>query len=109
MVSSYKVIIQPGAQLDLAEIRLYIATIIKSPLAAINLEMKLVESILSLKNYPYRTPKYSDKLTLSENEEIRKLIIDNYLILFYIDEEQKQVNVVAVHNHLRDSNHYYTD
>lgn len=100
-MNNYKVVILPNAQKNLDDITFCISEMLKSPLAAVNLELELIEAILSLKENPYRAPLFSDNFRLTPMEEVRKLIIDNYLILFYMDENLYQVNVVSVRNRLK--------
>lgn len=100
-MSKYTVIITQKAQNDLTSISNYITDILNSPMAAINLELKLVESILSLEKNPYRAPLFSEKVELIPNKEIRKLIEDNYIILFEISEMEKNVNVLTIYNRLK--------
>ena len=72
-----------------------------SPIAALDLEIKLVEAMTSLQTNPQRTPIFSERMELTPLQNIRKLVVDNYLILFYIDEKRTIVNIVSVHPHLR--------
>lgn len=86
---------------DLKDISAYISEVLGSPLAAVTLEIKLTEAALSLEENPYRTPRYSENFKLISEKDIRKLIVDNYLILFYVEEETKKVQIVTIYNRLR--------
>lgn len=100
-MANYQVVISPTAQKNLTDISFYITEVLNSPIAAVNLELELVDAMLSLEENPYRAPFFSESFQLTPMEEIRKLVIDNYLILFYVDEAKQQVNVVTVYNHLK--------
>lgn len=102
-MSKYQVFITNQAQKDLSDLSFYITEILKSPLAAMGLEIELIESILSLGNKPHRVPVFSESVVLVSDKVIWKLIIRSYLILFFINEEQSMVNIVAVYNRLMDN------
>lgn len=102
-MSRYTVIITQNAQNDLTSISDYITDSLNSPVAAINLELKLIESVLSLEKNPYRTPLFSEEIELVSNKEIRKLIEDNYIILLEISEMEKKVTILTIYNRLKNS------
>lgn len=98
----YKVVLQPEAIEKLEAITQYVAEALQSPLTALNLEIELMEAIVSLEENPDRAPVFSKKLTLTPLENIRKLVVKNYLVLFFIDEKRQLVNIVSIHNHLKE-------
>lgn len=97
----YKVFITERALKDLEDISAYISDELSSPVAAVNIEIKLTEAALSLEENPYRAPKFSEEYQLIPEKDIRKLIVDNYLILYYVEESQKVVQVVTIYNRLK--------
>lgn len=101
-MKKYKVVLQSEAVANLNAIAMYVSQVLKSPLAAINLEIQLTEAVLSLEYHPQRAPFFSDKFKLSSQEEVRKLIVDNYIILFYIDESSEVVHIVSVYSGLQE-------
>ncbi|GAA0358618.1 type II toxin-antitoxin system RelE/ParE family toxin [Alkalibacterium iburiense] len=100
-MSKYRVILTQNVLNDLEDISSYIENILHSPLAALNLKIKLTKAALSLDEKPYRGSKYSNSLKYIKNKEIRKLVIENYLIFYYVDEYEKEVNVVTIHHRLK--------
>jgi len=92
-MSKYRVFLTERSLKDLENISSYISDVLSSPLAAVNLEIKLTEAALSLEENPYRAPKYSERYELVPEKSIRKLIVDNYLILFYVEETNKAENI----------------
>lgn len=96
-MTSHKVLIQAEAKENIAEIVWYISFILKNPSAALKTEIQIVESINSLRKFPERASmvKHHDiRLTTV----IRKLVVGNYLIFFFIDNNKMEVNVIAVHH-----------
>ena len=99
-MNNYRVFLTQRALKDLENISAYISDKLGSHVAAVNLEIKLTEAALSLKENPYRAPKFSEEYNLIPEKDIRKLIVDNYLILYYVEESQKVVQVVTIYNRL---------
>jgi plasmid stabilization system protein ParE len=64
-----------------------------SPKAAVGQKKKLLAKISSLESNPYRHPVFDADPDLPE---YRKMVIDRYLILYLIDEENKTVDVDLV-------------
>ena len=94
MPELYKVITVSEAQCDILEILLYIARELSSPQAALSLSRTLQRGIDSLSLMPKRIK------TIEEQPwgeiGIRKIRVRNYYIYFWINEEDRIVNVIAV-------------
>lgn len=100
-MSKYKVFLTERALKDLENISTYISDELTSPLAAVNIEINLTKTALSLEENPYRAPKFSEEYNLIQEKDIRKLIVGNYLILYYVEESQRTVQVVTIYNRLK--------
>ena len=93
-MEQYEVKITEPAQRQLQEIVRYIAEDLQEKRTAIRILDTLEKEILSLSTLPNR-------VALTEEEPwhsagIRKLSVKNYLVYFWVDEEQKKVQITAV-------------
>lgn len=88
--NSYEVIVTDIAREELEEIYDYIFNNLCNRIAAINLMNKIEQKIFSLEKNPYKCVEVHIK---QNNEFYRKMIVDNYVVLYDIDEEYKQVIV----------------
>ena len=94
MESTYNLKIAPAAGDDLDGIYAYISETLSAPMAAQNLIDKIENSFLSLCVAPYRCE-------LSRNEALRgkgyrRLVVNNYVALYLVDDHTKQVIVARV-------------
>ena len=93
-MEQYEVKITEPAQRQLQEIVRYIAEDLQEKRTALRMLDTLEKEILSLSTLPNR-------VALTEEEPwhsagIRKLSVKNYLVYFWVDEEQKKVQITAV-------------
>lgn len=93
-LDKYSIQILKSAYKNIDDIYAYISNELLAPDSAINLVSKLEESILSLETMPKRfsirrTGRYS-------NKGYRQIFVDNFIIIFRINELNKVVSVVAV-------------
>lgn len=93
-MEQYEVKITEPAQRQLQEIIRYIAGDLQEKRTALWMLDTLEKEILSLSTLPNR-------VALTEEEPwhsagIRKLSIKNYLVYFWVNEDQKQVQITAV-------------
>lgn len=93
-MSSYRVKISPQAYGELDSIYKYIATNLSNPTAAINLVNEIETAILSLDEMPYRGA--TRKVGIYANTGYRQLFVENYTIVYRIDEVKKLVIIVTV-------------
>ena len=93
-MEKYKVIVSELAERDLRDIAQYIAVQLASPLTALEIIDKFEEAFSSLEQMPGRCPPINDARLSSQG--YRKLILDNYIIFFSIDEKLKAVNVERI-------------
>ena len=103
MTKSYNVIIQNAAQNDLYAIWEYIAGELKNPNVAAHMLDKLHKSILSLRELPERHALLTDKLLRSKG--IRKILVENYIVFYRVNEEEKSVAVLRILHVRRDWEH----
>lgn len=89
MEFNYLVKINALAQHNISNTFEYIATQLCNSKAATDLYEKIMQNIDNVSNFPYSAP-------LSNNEyfkelQIRKLIIDNYVLYYVVNEQKKEV------------------
>ena len=84
----YKLEYLPVARKDMLEIVRYISGELQNPDAAARLA---AESVLT---FPYATPAYQPIRPLKH--EYRKILVQNYLMFYWVDEEKKLVTVARV-------------
>lgn len=100
MAVVYEVKITAQAESQMAEIVDYITNELFVPDAAENLLTKLERSILGLSRFPEKHQLIEEELWRSEG--VRKIVVNNFLVYFWIDKNQKKVQVFAVIYEKRD-------
>ena len=98
----YKLEYLPIARQDMIEVVRYISMELGNPAAADRLATELIEAGDSILKFPYAQPTYVPIRPLKH--EYRKLLVQNYLIFYWVDEEKKLVTVVRVIYAKRDYN-----
>lgn len=93
-MSTYTVNITDAALADMEALYDYIATKLQAPENAMGQYNRIAEAILSLDEYP-------DRFGLFESEpehsmRIHKMIVDNYLVCYVIDEKIRIVTITDV-------------
>lgn len=94
MANIYTIEITSQAEEQMQEITQYIASELKAPDAALHLLDALEDTFLSLSEFPQRIP-LTDEEPWRANG-IRRLPIKNFLVYFWIDENNMKVKVTAV-------------
>lgn len=94
MSEIYEVKITTQAQEQMVEIIDYISYELFAPDAANNLLDKLEENILSLSEFPERYQLIEKEPWRTEG--IRKIVVNNFFIYYWIDKAEKKVQVTAV-------------
>lgn len=92
-MGEYKVKITPQASAQMLEIFSYISGTLKEPIAAERLLDELQENILSLDTMPKRVSLVEEEPWRSYG--IHKMPVKNFLIYFWINEELKEVHIIA--------------
>lgn len=94
MTKVYEVKITRQAQEQMAEIVDYISHELFAPVAASNLLDKMEKSILALAQFPERNQLIDEEPWKTEG--IRKIVVYNFLVYYWINEVEKKVQVTAV-------------
>ncbi|MGM9641417.1 MAG: type II toxin-antitoxin system RelE/ParE family toxin [Faecousia sp.] len=93
-MDKYSVKLLSRALHDLDGIYTYIANRLQEPETALRMVEKLETQILSLETMSYRCPERRTGAYVGKG--YRQLFVQNYTVIFRIDQEQKQVIVVTV-------------
>lgn len=94
MADNYEVKITRQAQEQMAEIVDYISHELFAPEAANNLLDRMESSIMSLSDFPERYQVIEEEPW--RTERIRKIIVNNFLVYYWINVPDKKVHVTAV-------------
>ncbi len=90
----YKVEYLPIARQDMIEIVQYISSELKNPSAALKLATEFVEAANKLILYPYANKVYTPIRPLKH--EYRKLLFQNYIMFYWVDEQNKIITITRV-------------
>lgn len=91
--NSYELVLTDTANEELEEIYEYISKHLVEEQAANRLMKKIEQNFFRLEQNPYSCMEVHIK---PHNEAYRKLVIDNYIALYEVDEKYKQVVVYRV-------------
>ncbi len=94
-INNYEIILTDTAKEELEEIYDYISNNLNEKLAANRLMEKIEQNFLRLENNPYSCMKVCVK---PHNEIYRRLIVNNYIALYDVEEKSKQVIIYRVLN-----------
>lgn len=92
MVKQYEIRFDKFAKQELKKIHHYISEILLEPQIANKLVIKISNSIINLKYYPEAFP------MLYNLNQVRKLIVKNYNILYSINKNQKIVYILHIYH-----------
>ena len=102
--NNYKIIFTQTAEAELDGIYDYISKTLLSENSAKKLMEKIEEKTLRLEVFPESCSIANGYII--NDIQYRKLIVDNYILLYHIDENNKQVNIIHVfygrRNYLKD-------
>ncbi len=84
----------PIAKKDMVDIVRYISLDLQNPDAANHLATVLINAAENVRSFPYATPAHFPIRPLKH--EYRKILVQNYLIFYWIDEEKKLITVARV-------------
>lgn len=99
----YKVFLTELAQTDLDEIISYISNVLYNPKAAQKLLNLFVEQTVFLETSPYMYPECNDKYLAEKG--YRKLIFNNYIALYKVCDDKKEVQITRIVYAKRDYSH----
>lgn len=94
MAEFYEVKITRQAQNQMDEIIEYISQKLSAPNAANNLIEKMEKSIVSLTEFPERYQLIEEEPWRTKG--VRKIVVNNFLVYYWIDIEEMKVQVIAV-------------
>ena len=94
MKNSYKIKIIQRAREDLDNIYRYISSELYAEYAAENLLERIEKSIMRLKDFPISCNYVADEFLRKKG--YRKLIVNNYIVFYLVNEEEKQVVIMRV-------------
>lgn len=84
----------PVAKQDMTDIAMYISRELSNPVAAEKLAGEMIEAADRLIDFPYKNMLYVPIKPLKK--EYRRLIIQNYFMFYYVDEEKKLITVARL-------------
>ena len=90
----YNVEYLPLARQDMVEIVTYIARELNNPAAANHIAEQLIQAGDDLRDFPYSAPAYQPLRPLKH--EYRKLLVESYMMLYCVKEEEKRVTIARV-------------
>ena len=93
-METYKLVLTPRAQRDLDAIFRYVSETLQESQTALHLLSALESGILSLDSMPYRCPER--RIGAYAHKGYRQLLIKNYVIIYRVNEEKKEVVVVTI-------------
>ena len=93
-MTEYKVIIELPAQRDLQGLFLYITDTLKEPVTARQVYTSIKEQILALSQMPLRHSIVQEQPYAAM--EVRKLLAENDIAFYIIDEEKCEVHVLRI-------------
>ncbi|WP_124099473.1 type II toxin-antitoxin system RelE/ParE family toxin [Ruminococcus sp. Marseille-P6503] len=84
----------PIAKSDMVDIAKYIGVKLENPEAAERLAEKMIEAAEKLTDMPYKCPVHIPVKPL--RHEYRKLIVQNYIMFYWVDEDKKRITIARV-------------
>ena len=90
----YRLEYLPVARQDMIEIVRYISQELKNPDAAEHLAVQMIQAAEAVLKFPYSTPAYYPIRPLKH--EYRKISVQNFLMLYWVEEEKKTVTIARV-------------
>lgn len=99
-MKTYKVLLTEKAENDVIDIKRYISVDLHEPENALRLVQKFHETIEGLSALPSRFSYVADEVLALKG--IHKVVIDNYIIFFGINEKEQAVHILRVLYYRRD-------
>ena len=91
----YKILFSPSFAEKVEDIYLYISKKLKEKKIAKDTIISIKNRILMLERFPYAYPKINIRNKLKST--YRKMIVKNYVIVYNVDEKEKQVKIVDIY------------
>lgn len=99
-MDKYKIEITEPAENDLRSIGLYISKELLEPDTAKRVVAKIGEAIMKLEELPLRNGLVSDERLSIKG--IRRIIIDNYIVFYIVNEQNRLVTILRILYNRRD-------
>ncbi len=90
----YKLVVAPQAMLDIDKIGTYIREDLKAPEAAKALIARILNAVGRLKDFPFSGEKI--KFTYIPDCNVRRVIVENYIVLYRAEELNDTVSVLRI-------------
>lgn len=90
----YKLEYLPTARQDMVDIARYISHDLCNPAAAEKFALAMVEAANGLRAFPYANATYAPIRPLKH--EYRKMLVQNYILFYWIEEKEKVITVARV-------------
>ena len=94
MDNKYTIIIEKYAQKDIESIYNYICNNLVNKEAAVKLLNKINKKFDSIALFPKSAPLINNDYV--KNKNIRKLLIDNYIAFYEVDDKNKEIRVIRI-------------
>lgn len=94
MRAKYRIIIEKYAQKDLLDIYDYITNVLDNNLLAKKLLKRINEKFDSISIFPKSAPLINNEDI--KNKNIRKLLIDNYIAFYEVDDINKEIKILRI-------------
>ncbi len=94
METKYGLVVYPKAAEDIESIFRYISVELENPTAAGKFIDKFYTKLENIRYFPKSMPQISNVAV--KNKNLRKLVIDNYILFYNINETQRVIEVVRV-------------
>ncbi|HMA60558.1 MAG TPA: type II toxin-antitoxin system RelE/ParE family toxin [Halanaerobiales bacterium] len=99
-MNRYDIEITEPAEKDLYEIGRYIAKELLEQDKAVDVVDKIANNIYKLEEMPFRNAIVDDDKLASQG--IRKFIVDNYIVFYNVNEENKVITIIRILYNRRD-------
>lgn len=90
----YRLEYLPMARQDMTDIARYISHELDNPEVAERLAMEMIEAADKLTDFPYANPAYHPVRPLKQ--EYRRLLVQNYIMFYCVDEAKKLITIMRV-------------
>jgi len=90
----FEIKITDEARHDLEKIYDYISLELKNDIAAKKLIRKIRDSIIRLREFPYMSELLKDEILRKKG--YRKIVIDNYIVIYKVNKDEKSVIIVRI-------------
>ena len=91
---AYNIIVAPRALRDLDEVAEYVGETLLAPDAARGLVSRIIEAIGGLAEFPLKGAKVEFEFV--PDFEVRRLVVDEFLVFYRVDEAQRTVYVLRI-------------